>query len=352
MGYEIDFLPVGNGQKSGDAIAARWGTEGNYKVIVIDGGTKESGQSLVNHIKKYYQTENVDYVVNTHPDMDHASGLTIVLEQLSVGELWMHKPWDYSGEILESIKDGRITENSLAQKLQESFKTAYSLFQLAEAKKIQVKEPFQGDKIGDFIVLSPDKELYKSLITESDKSPETKESLLEKASSFTKKVINFIKSQWDKDNLSEDVSTSEINETSVILYGNFDNKGVLLNGDSGIRALTCASDFAKSNGINLNECKFIQVPHHGSRNNVSPSILNQIVGDIVEQGTAPTKSAFISASEKDPDHPRNSVINAFTRRGVKVFKTEGQKKWHHNDMPDRSDFHSVEPIGFLEEEED
>lgn len=87
MGYEVDFLPVGNGQKSGDAIAARWGIEGNYKVIVIDGGTKESGQLLVDHIKKYYKTDHVDYVVNTHPDMDHASGLSIVLEQLSVGEI-------------------------------------------------------------------------------------------------------------------------------------------------------------------------------------------------------------------------------------------------------------------------
>lgn len=262
----------------------------------------------------------------------------------------MHKPWEYSGEILESIKDGRITENSLAQRLQESFKTAYSLFQLAEEKGINIKEPFQGDEIGAFVVLSPDKETYKNLITESDKTPEARDSLLEKASSFVEKVMNYIKAQWDKDNLSENESTSEINETSVILYGNFNN-GVMLNGDSGIRALTCASDFAEGEGINLKECKFIQVPHHGSRNNVSPSILNRIVGDIVIQGTSPTKSAFVSASEKDPDHPRNSVINAFTRRGVKVFKTEGQKKWHHNDMPDRPDYHNVEPIGFLEEEE-
>ena len=76
VGYEIDFLPVGNGDKSGDAIAIRYGTQGNYKVMVVDGGTKESGQALVEHIKKYYKTDYVDYVVNTHPDQDHASGLT------------------------------------------------------------------------------------------------------------------------------------------------------------------------------------------------------------------------------------------------------------------------------------
>ncbi len=39
-GYEIDFLPVGNSERSGDAIAVRYGTPGNYKVMVYDGGTK------------------------------------------------------------------------------------------------------------------------------------------------------------------------------------------------------------------------------------------------------------------------------------------------------------------------
>lgn len=29
MGYEIDFLSVGNGEKSGDAIAVRYGTAGD-----------------------------------------------------------------------------------------------------------------------------------------------------------------------------------------------------------------------------------------------------------------------------------------------------------------------------------
>ncbi len=49
QGYEIDFLPVGNGDRSGDAIAMRYGTPNNYKVIVYDGGTKESGKALVDH---------------------------------------------------------------------------------------------------------------------------------------------------------------------------------------------------------------------------------------------------------------------------------------------------------------
>lgn len=352
MGYEIDFLPVGTGEKSGDAIALRWGTDENYQVMVIDGGTKESGQALVDHIKKYYKTDHVNYVVNTHPDNDHASGLTVVLEQLAVDELWIHRPWEYSEEILQSVKDGRITENSLAARLQESFKMAYSLEQLATDKEIAIKEPFQGEKIGDFTVLSPDKDMYIDLITESDKTPETKESLLTKVETFAKRVIRWVAAKWDEDNLSEDVSTSEINETSVVLYGKIDDNGILFTGDAGVRALNSAADYAEINNIDLKECKFIQIPHHGSRHNVSTSVLDRIVGEIVPKETNPTKSSFVSAAKNDPDHPKRAVTNAFIRRGVKVSVTENQTICNYYNISPRPGWSALTPLSFYEEEEE
>lgn len=41
IGYEIDFLAVGDGERSGDAIAVRYGSPGAYRVMVVDGGTKD-----------------------------------------------------------------------------------------------------------------------------------------------------------------------------------------------------------------------------------------------------------------------------------------------------------------------
>src|SRR3989338_1353386 len=125
--YEIDFLPVGNGDKSGDAIALRYGYPSDFKVMIVDAGTKESGQALVDHVRTHYGVDCVDFVVNTHPDLDHASGLSIVLEQLGVGELWMHRPWDYSEELCELFQDGRITPNSLAGRMKEKMKAAHRL---------------------------------------------------------------------------------------------------------------------------------------------------------------------------------------------------------------------------------
>src|SRR5438046_1877757 len=97
--YEIDFIQVGTGEKSGDAAALRFWDSSNptagAKIFVIDGGTKESGEELVTHINKWYGTNAVDAVILTHPDSDHASGLSVVLEKMDVGVLVMHQPWNH-----------------------------------------------------------------------------------------------------------------------------------------------------------------------------------------------------------------------------------------------------------------
>lgn len=85
MGYEIDFMPVGEGKRGGDAIALRYGNlqgDSSEQVIaVIDGGTKESGEQLVTHINKFYKTNRVDFAISTHLHADHSSGLAVVLEK-------------------------------------------------------------------------------------------------------------------------------------------------------------------------------------------------------------------------------------------------------------------------------
>lgn len=96
QGIEVEFFPVGEGKHSGDAITVRYGVPGSYKILVYDGGTRKSGEAIVEHVLKYYGSDRVDYVVNSHPDADHASGLSVVLEELTVGQLWLHQPWNRS----------------------------------------------------------------------------------------------------------------------------------------------------------------------------------------------------------------------------------------------------------------
>jgi len=65
MGYEVDFLAGGDENKSGDAIALRFGNlygeRAEQTVIVIDGGFNDDGQKIINLIKKYYNgTDTID----------------------------------------------------------------------------------------------------------------------------------------------------------------------------------------------------------------------------------------------------------------------------------------------------
>ncbi|HDY88298.1 MAG TPA: MBL fold metallo-hydrolase, partial [bacterium] len=123
MGYDIDFLSVGDGEKCGDAIALRFGNlygdREEQTVIVIDGGFRKSGEALVKHIKEYYNTTKINLVVSTHPDSDHISGLHIVLEEMDVDCLWMHQPWNHTDDISKLFVDGRVTDNSVREKLQK-----------------------------------------------------------------------------------------------------------------------------------------------------------------------------------------------------------------------------------------
>ena len=367
MPFEIDFLPVGNGDKSGDAIAIRYGQPGNYTVMVYDGGTKESGEKLVEHVLKYYQTEHVDHVVNSHPDSDHSSGLSVVLENLTVGTLWLHRPWNYSHLILEYFKDGRITNQSLKLRLQEKMATAYQLEQLALEKEIKIREPFQGIDIGEFHVLSPNKRWYvHDLIAEFEKSPDQKEKEALESFSAADNILKmlaevanrdrvWIAEHWDIEHLRENVETSAENDSCAILYAYMKDykHGILLTGDAGTKALEKAADYLEENNIDVAaSIKFMQIPHHGSRNNVSPSILDRFLGN--KLSALPDKHekfAFVSASENSQTHPKRMVINAFIRRGAKVNATKGQTKRHSRGMPDRKGWTTATPLDFSNEVE-
>lgn len=351
MNYEIEFLPVGNGDSSGDAIVVRYGEDSNYKIMVVDGGTKESGEKLVKHIQTHYKTTYVDYVVNTHPDQDHASGLSVVMESLTVGELWIHQPWNYTSIIIDYFKDQRMTEQSLAERLKEKFSASYALEKIALEKNIPIKEPYQGTWIGDFHIMSPNKDWYlHELIPDFNKTP-TKKGLAE--SSFKDFLMEGLKAVFESisiETLKEGGETSADNESSVILYAPFNEKGYMLTGDAGIRALNQVSNYAQSQNLDLaSNLRFIQIPHHGSRRNVSPSILNEILG---EKGQEENKTAFVSAGKEAKKHPRQVVVNAFIRRGCKVISTEGSTIKHHFNMPEREGWGPVEPLKFKEEVED
>ena len=362
MGYEVDVIGVGKESKSGDAIAVRWGnlhgSRNEQKVMLIDGGFQETGKDVVDHIKDYYGTTLVDAVVSTHPDQDHVNGLHIVLDELTVKELWIHKPWEHNQGLAEKFLDGRVTDDSIGRRLKESLDSAADLVAKAESKNIHIVEPFSGISLynqREFRVLGPTRQFYESLIPEFDGMPQAKATIATFLAEITGSVARAMKritSTWGVDALDDKDTTSAKNNSSAITLLTVDGRYLLFTGDAGITALTYAADHldAIKNGANL---RFIQIPHHGSRRNVGPTILNRLIGRPVGQDEKRTISAIASTAKKgEPKHPRKAVMNAFTHRGVSANATRGNTKRYHHNAPQREGWSVVEPDDYYWDYED
>jgi len=333
MGIEIDFLAVGEASKSGDAIAIRFGNlhgkREEQTVITIDGGTKESGEKLVEHIKAHYGTTIVDHAFLTHPDGDHASGMSLILEGLTVKQVLMHRPWAHSAAIHDLFDDARTTPNSISERSKANLTAAHEVEKLAISKGIPIVEPFTGvgNGSGTIRVLGPSLEYYREVLTQFDYMPELTEAQDQaRAFSFSgmvAKVVNWVAERWDHDLLVEpedDATSPENNSSLVLLITTANGKHYLLTGDAGVPALTRALDYAASlpAPIDWSKLTFIQTPHHGSKRNIGPSVLDRLFGGIKPIGTVPDKTTFVSAAKDGaPKHPNKRVTNAFLRRGVK-----------------------------------
>lgn len=114
--YQIRFFSVGTESKGGDAILIEVFDENdNSHIAIIDGGYSEDGQRIVDYLVERYGEDKkviVDVVFNTHPDLDHISGLKTILEsdKLEVANLVFNRPWRDAGLKKEWFADGRITK--------------------------------------------------------------------------------------------------------------------------------------------------------------------------------------------------------------------------------------------------
>lgn len=347
MAYEIDFVGSDKVTKDYDAIAFRyWSQERNrWIVCVFDGGTAEVGEALSTHIDTYYLKglpKEIDIVFCSHPDLDHASGLKNIMQNYSVRYLVMNCPWLYINELYEKVKDGRITKESLERTLREKYKFIDDLETLANKQpNCKIIPGITGSNLyQEMTIVSPSKEFYIQTLIDSNKTPamvltaeSTFASLLATASRAAGK---WVKTFFWKDDIREGETTSAENESSIVLrIQPQDDNPFLLLGDVGCKGLTGAMNYADAIRKPLNQCDFVQIPHHGGRHNVSPSVLNRLIGGKVSQGTSPSKIAFVSVG-KDSDHPRKCVSNAFINRGCEVYVSRSATLYyHHGNVPNR-----------------
>lgn len=339
MAFEIDLLPVGSEKKSGDCIAMRYGdlVKGKEKqtVIIVDGGYAGTWKdTLKPFLRKYYNCEingklHIDLVVLSHPDLDHVSGLVEMAkdDEVEIGMIMMHRPWK---ELSPSwFRDGRITKNSLKDRLGDAFEKAKELadetLNISQTKLEVGTYTFNEASI---TILGPTSKFYKTCIANCEKTPQQANNVENlPQSQGGKGAIAFEpyvkgKIKWD-----DSESTSPINESSLIFLFEYEGTKVLFTGDVGKEGLSKAIKYAHDNNIKLNDCSIIKMPHHGSRKNVNPAIMDAFVGSRVLY--------YSCASDDLGHHPSQRLINLMNEKKFKQFSTSGSALHYGKNAPDR-----------------
>ena len=344
MGYEVDFMQVGQESKGGDAIALRWGDlRSNDKpnseqfVAVIDGGYEKSGEDLAELINTYYHTDTIDLVVSTHPDADHIGGLSHILDEFIVKKLWIHKPWEHNKGIASKFQDGRVTDNSISNRLRDLCEAAWKLCQKAKEKNIKIEEPFfckdtpiQYSCYGGVLkVLGPSQDYYETLLPDFDGT--VSQSPAQNTFAKNREMI------WGEDAIDDKGETSAKNNSSTILEFRYKGHKILFTADAGIPAFRRASGNVK----NIDgELRMIQIPHHGSWRNVSPDVLDNMIGFIDKSNNSNiTVTAVVSCAEDhDHKHPNKRVLNAFIHRGCTCYKVRKGNFYYYFGVPIRPEY--------------
>ncbi|RWO89567.1 hypothetical protein [Mesorhizobium sp.] len=353
MPYEIDFLPVGD--SNGDAICIRYGSDATgYRIHVVDGGYTDTGDTVINHIEKYYGNPTfINHVVLSHADNDHVTGLIKVMEHFDVGELWMNRPWLYAAEIVQNFH-GNYTAAGLEKAIRDAYPLLVEMESIALRKGTLIREAFAFTQIGEFTVLAPSRQRYLTLIPEFNRTPPSYakpvKGILGQLFEAAKSLARFFET-WGNEKLEENPpACTAANESSLVQLGNIDGRLLLLTADVGPIGLGEAADNAGFLAL-LRPPEVVQVPHHGSRRNVTPAVLNRWLGAPVPEG-ATRGAAFCSVGANKPEYPRKRVQNAFLRRGYGVVPTRDTWKSQNHLMPAKPGSVNVSPEPFVSDYEE
>lgn len=347
--HTIDFLAVenedANGQRSGDAIVLRISGERypSPAIVVIDAGFTDTGQQVVDHIQRYYDTDQIDLVISTHPDTDHLNGLKTVLEECQVTELLIHQPWLHSAD----------------SSLLSNYERLCEIYDLAVQRGVVVSEPFAGMSRfeGMINILGPSQEYYSEqllLAIDEERTGRAKErfstsfshGLFSGAANLLEKVASYLPFET----LTDEDDTGPRNKTSVVTLLDVEEARTIFTGDTGIEGLSNAIDEYESllGPISSTPPVAFQVPHHGSKHNLGPQLLDRILGS--QDAPYGSVIALISSAKAAPKHPSPKVTNALNRRGASVYATEGKSICFFSPGDGHPEYGApVTPIGPLEE---
>ncbi len=270
MDFVIDFIYVGDG----DAIIV-WGrnpNEHDFVFFVDGGGNAELGSKVVEHYKSWikpnlYSNRTIAFI-NSHPHADHINGLIEIVKEIgsemSLG-IYNDPVKFISDELRSNIKISALrNEDADIEHLYESFQKIQELNELCEKNGIKRVEALSDSfNFSEIKILSPSREFYTEkvqLFTNID---------FLKAVDYTKtfsQVYESLESLKPCAVVDErnDASPENLSATVIELIDSL-GRSYILTSDAGVESF----DDMEKNGFQCENLNIVQLPHHGSRRNIS-----------------------------------------------------------------------------------
>ena len=325
----IKFLTVG----CADGIHIRFfGSDMLWHNILIDGG---KGSTYCQTLKITIEeiallNETIDYWIISHIDDDHIGALLYALKRdedtlSQVGFFTSTVVYNYS------LKDNCIVKqnnNNL-----KSISQGMSLIEYLSRKNIKIENNITNNTSpiayhgAEIEILSPTQEYFDDFINQWQKQ-EIKQK--------TNKLKSLINGDYnEKYSILIDKEFCEDksfwNKSSIAFLFRFMNKAFLFTADSSSAVLYESLTNIGYSQLNKLNVEFMQLPHHGSKNNVSDNLLeiincnNYIIcSDDINKHKLPNKEALCRVVKHNITNTTNFYFtNKFCRRG-NIFKMDNE----------------------------
>jgi hypothetical protein len=206
--------------------------------------------------------------------------------------------------------------------LLESFNQLDWFLALVDHYQIPRREPFYPLQVGPVRVLGPSVEYYRTLLPDfrdleayilREAEIEYFSSIRTFRNSLLREIFESVEDTSPCPVVDQNNECSAENDSSAVIEINVDGRYYLFTADAGVAAF----DDIRARG-ELNRVHWLDVPHHGSRRNLTSDII----------GILRPETASISA-EGDSKHPRKAVINCLKKHGANVYSTHRSGNLRH-----------------------
>jgi hypothetical protein len=335
----LELLPA----RHGDALWLEYGHPSSPHRMLIDGGprSRRLREILTGRLT---EIDHLDLLVVTHIDADHISGILDIFEDPTVPlssrdiwfNAWQHLPTDQLGASQGEALSGTIRRRRLPWNRDFDEKA--------------VVTPDEGDlpavTLPDGLVLTVLSPTRQAL---ADLRPVWKREV-EKAGLIPGKAAEQYAAQADllgdaridPEELAKvpyEDDRSEANGASIAMLAEFEGKALLLTGDAhggilaaGLRRL------ARQRGVDRIRLDAFKLPHHGSKYNLSPDVLNLIE----------CERYLVSTNGDIFGHPDPVAVSRIVAAGDDVtlefnYRAVSTERWDSSRMRRRFRYRTVYP---------